>query len=140
MAEKVVQAKFEGFKAMTRKMEAMIRESGDAMGSGVVVSGETIMTDVKVSRSGAGVPKDKGILAASGRVGGLTKDGAVHLRFGGSAAPYALRQHEEMDWAHKLGEARYLVRGVERFVADGAPDVALKRVMDLIIENARRQH
>lgn len=140
MAEKLVRAEFKGFKAMTRKMEELARSGGEEMASGVLMSGETIMTDIKASRSGAGVPKKDGILAASGRVGRVTKEGAVHLRFGGAAAPYALRQHEELAWRHRLGEARYLVRGVERFVADGAPDVALKRVMDLTIENAKRQN
>ncbi len=133
------EVEFEGLELMMQKMEALIRESGDAMGSGSRVSGETIMTDIKASRPGAGVPRKDGILAGSGRVAGPDKEGAVELSFGGAAAPYALRQHEELAWRHKLGEARYLVRGVERFVADGAPDVALKRVMDLTIENAKRQ-
>lgn len=81
--------------------------------------GEEIMTDVKSSRPGHGVPVDKGALRASGRVEG-TGTGAlstqrVSLSFGGSSAPYALIQHETLHYHHTVGEARYLVRGLERW-------------------------
>lgn len=79
---------------------------------------EEIMTDVKASRPGAGVPRDTGILAGSGRVSGPfpTAQGAeVELSFGNAAAWYALIQHENLFYHHDVGEARYLVRGVERW-------------------------
>jgi hypothetical protein len=95
--------------------------------SGLRVVGETIMTDVKASRSGAGVPRDTGALAASGRVSGPSASGAVDLTFGGAAAPYALRQHEELSYRHPVGEARYLVRGVERFASSRGPVEALRK-------------
>jgi len=82
--------------------------------SGLRQIGEEIMTDVRSSRPGQGVPRDEGVLAASGRVDG-PKDNRVELSFGGAAAPYALRQHEELQWRHTVGEARYLVRGVDRW-------------------------
>jgi len=80
--------------------------------------GEDIMTDVKTSRPGAGVPKDTGVLAGSGQVEGPT-NGQVTLSFGGAAAPYALVQHENTDYAHRLGEPRYLIRGIERWQPGG---------------------
>lgn len=78
--------------------------------------GEEIMTDVKDSRPGQGVPVDKGTLRDTGRVdGGDNEKKPVTLSFGGAAAPYALIQHEVLKFRHKLGEARYLVRGLERW-------------------------
>lgn len=90
------------------------------------VVGEEIMTDVKASRPGAGVPRDEGTLAASGKVTGPKPAGpiAVYLTFGNSAAPYAMRQHEDLTYRHPLGEARYLVRGVERWEPNGSAATA----------------
>lgn len=73
-----------------------------------------ILTDVKVSRPNKGVPRDTGSLANSGRATPAGKCKA-EVTFGGAAAPYALVQHERTDYNHKLGEARYLIRGVERW-------------------------
>lgn len=85
----------------------------------VLMIGHEIMTDVKASRPGAGVPRDKGTLANTGDV---TKVGLleVDLSFGGPAAPYALIQHEVTTYHHKLGESRYLVRGIERWRPGGS--------------------
>jgi hypothetical protein len=113
------------FGTIARRIEAVGREVGHEMGSGLRVIGEAIMTDVKASRAGRGVPVDTGALRASGRVTGPTGLGEprVRLSFGGASAPYALRQHEDLTLRHKVGEARYLVRGVERFQADGFDQV-----------------
>jgi hypothetical protein len=86
---------------------------------GVRLIAEEILTDVKASRPGAGVPRDKGTLANSGKT---TQAGplAVDISFGDAAAPYALVQHETLEFVHKLGEARYLVRGIERWKPGGS--------------------
>lgn len=82
-------------------------------------AGEEIITDVRASRPGRGVPRDTGVLANSLRV--LPRnDTQVDLVAGGAAAPYALVQHERMDYKHKLGEPRYLIRGVERWKPGGS--------------------
>lgn len=91
------------------------------------------MTDVKASRAGHGVPvhtgfspstgkptgRTGGALRSTGRVEGPSegKRPQVTLSFGGPAAKYALAQHERLDYKHNLGEARYLVRGLERWRA-----------------------
>ena len=129
MAGKGARVRVEGFAAAARKIEAMARKGGDEMVSGIRVIGEAIMTDVKASRPGAGVPKDEGPLSASGRVEGPDSRGAVELTFGGAAAPYALYQHERVDLRHQLGEARYLTRGMERFEQGGGPEKALEEVL-----------
>ncbi len=85
------------------------------------------MTDVKASTPGHGVPRDEGILAGTGKVTGPS-GGVVTLRFGGPAAPYAVVQHENLDFRHTVGEARYLVRGLERWQPGGKSSIrALKR-------------
>lgn len=92
-------------------------------GSGLRIIGEEIMADVKASRPGAGVPRRHGILAGTGRVEGPRFRGGraeVELSFGGSSAPYAVVQHERTDFHHKRGEARYLVRGLERWQPGGS--------------------
>ena len=122
-----------GLEAMARKIEAMAKKGGEEMVSGMRVIGEMIMTDVKASRPGAGVPKDDGPLKASGRVQGPDPFGGVELTFGGASAPYALYQHEVEDLNHRLGEARYLIRGLERFEQGGGPEKALKEMLQATI-------
>lgn len=108
------------------KIAARIRAVGKdvpgGVGMGLRVVGESIMTDVKASSPGRGVPRDTGALARSGRVTGPVgseTNPRVRLSFGGASAPYALRQHETLTYRHEVGEARYLVRGVERFAEKG---------------------
>lgn len=81
-----------------------------------------IRTDVIASRPGAGVPRDKGDLAASVEAngGGRGIMAQATVSAGGASAPYALIQHERLDYHHDLGEARYLVRAVERWTPNGS--------------------
>src|SRR5690606_37988210 len=108
----------QNFAAAARDLVRLRAEFVPSLGAGVRQIGEEILTDVKASRPGAGVPRDTGALAASGRVDGPTGTlgrPRVVVGFGDTAAPYALRQHEDLTYQHPLGEARYLVRGVERW-------------------------
>jgi hypothetical protein len=122
---------------VARKIETLYRAAGEELVSGMRVVGEMVMTDVKAARPGAGVPVDTGALRASGRVSGPGGDGVVSLTFGNAAAPYALRQHEELRYRHTVGEARYLVRALERFEAGHGPEDALREVADAAIRRAR---
>jgi len=137
MAKPTIQVSFIGFSDVAGKIQTMMKEAGETQASGTRVGGELIMTDVKASRPGQGVPRDKGTLGNSGRVSGPDNKGRVSLTFGGAAAVYALFQHEVTKLLHKLGEARYLIRGVERFIADGEPAKIQKRVMDTLIKSAK---
>lgn len=130
MAKTKETVKLTGFKEAAGRMEKVAREAGDLGASGARMGGEVIMTDVKASRKGRGVPKDTGVLAASGRVKGPKANGEVELSFGGAAAPYALAQHEIMHFFHKLGEPRYLIRGAERFANSGPAKDVHKKVID----------
>lgn len=118
------------FQKAAARIERMRKRTPKAVGSGLRIIAEEIMTDVKASRPGAGVPKDTGALASTGRVEGPNTLNQVELSFGGAAAPYALRQHEEMSYSHPLGEAQYLVRGVERWRANG---VSVDRALNAIL-------
>lgn len=110
-------------KAAQRILKAS-KNIGDTAPQGIRMIGEEIMTDVKSSRVGHGVPVKYGALRASGKVEGPRGDAKnvyVLLSFGGTAAGYnmevgyALIQHEVLTFRHRVGEARYLVRGIERW-------------------------
>lgn len=122
----VFRMKTRGLQQSARAIEALARKSGEHMVSGMRVIGEMINTDVKASRPGAGVPRDQGILASTGRVTGPDASGVVEITYGGAAASYALRQHEDLRYRHKVGEARYLIRGLERWQAGSGPEQALR--------------
>jgi len=104
----------DSFDHLRRKIDALSRSGPQILDPGLRMIGEEIMTDVKASRPGRGVPRDEGTLANSGIVEGPVNH-VVTLSFGGAAEKYALVQHERLDFHHTLGEARYLVRGVERW-------------------------
>jgi len=108
------------FQKAAAKLEKLSRQIGKDVPSGLRVIGEEVMLDAKASRPGAGVPRDTGVLASTGRVEGPNGSGEVELSFGGAAAPYALYQHEVTTLSHRLGEPRYLIRAVERWQANGA--------------------
>lgn len=103
------------FRRAAKRIAKFADDMEGETGNTVRQIGEEIMTDVKASRKGKGVPRDLGTLASTGQVTGPQQGGEVILSFGGPAAPYALIQHERMDYSHDVGEARYLVRGVERW-------------------------
>jgi len=84
------------------------------MPQGLRLIGEEIMTDAKASAAGHGVPVKTGALRASGTVE-QPEPLVVELSFGGAAAPYALAVHENVAAHHTVGEARYLVRALERW-------------------------
>lgn len=72
------------------------------------------------SRPGKGVPRDTGNLAATGKVRGPDARSRSTISYGGTAAPYAMAQHERLDYHHDLGEARWLIRAVERWEPGGS--------------------
>jgi hypothetical protein len=107
------------FDKAAKKILLASRNIGRTTPQDLRLIGEEILTDVKASAPGRGVPRDQGILAGSGMVE-QPEPLVVEISFGGAAAPYALVQHERLDFQHKLGEARYLVRGLERWKPGGS--------------------
>src|SRR5688572_25360770 len=94
-----------GVNGVVRVLDDIARAAGPEAGRQMRIDAEQIMTDVKQSRPGHGVPRDTGVLAGSGRVDGPSSGGIVSLTFGGAAAAYALRQHEDLTLRHNIGEA-----------------------------------
>ncbi len=121
------------FRAAAKKLRAAGGVLDQEFEHGLFLIGEEIMADIKDAIPGKGVPVDEGVLRDSGRVlrGGTPASGRgftrvgrsplggrhapIELTFGGAAAPYALIQHEHLGYKHDIGEARYLVRGMERW-------------------------
>jgi hypothetical protein len=115
------------FRAAGKKIARAARELRDDFGWRLRTIAEEILTDVKDSRPGHGVPVDKGILRSTGRCEGPTGKASnpqVEIGFGGPSAKYALVQHEVTTFRHTVGEPRYLVRGMERWNASSSPAVA----------------
>lgn len=124
----------ESFKREAAKLDRYAQKMGQTLGSVIRLIGEEIMTDVKQSRKGHGVPVgDTGLLRGSGRVTGPEgPKKKVTLSFGGAASAYAMVQHERLDFHHDIGEPRYLVRGVERWRANDSA------AMDVLKNEARK--
>jgi hypothetical protein len=123
-----------------RRVASASRDLSRTFGVSLRAIGEEIMTDVKSSRAGHGVPVDTGALRSTGLVEGpeVTSTPRVTLSFGGPAAPYALAQHERLDYQHRVGEPRYLVRGLERWKATGsAAMTALRAQARLVMGRGR---
>jgi hypothetical protein len=77
------------------------------------------------------VPVDEGILKASGRRGDVEDDGtdiSVTIGYGiPGAEPYAVVQHENLDYQHTVGQAKYLEQPVNER-AGSAPERIAERV------------
>ena len=67
--------------------------------------------EIEMTESKKRCPVDVGTLRASGHVVGPTLEGKkmhVDLVYGGAAEDYAIVQHEELGYFHKVGQAKYL--------------------------------
>lgn len=127
----------ESFRNAAKDIERFARSAKMETKQAVREIAEEVMTDVKASAPGKGVPVDTGALRSSGTVEGPDPRNLVVIGFGGQAAPYALKQHERTDYSHTVGEARYLVRGLERWEPGGSSAMkALKRNMEFAAERA----
>lgn len=132
--------RWEGLDESLDALEEIGDKSDEALARTLRSEGEAIMTDVKASRPGKGVPVDTGALRSSGSVSGpnMASPGEpeVRLSFGGPSAPYALVQHERLDFRHSVGESRYLVRGLQRRARGGSIEDALKEQQKWLIAQA----
>lgn len=126
------------FRAASRKIQRFKKNFDGTAGQATRVIAEEIRDDVVVARPGKGVPKKDGNLMSSIKPVGPRPDDSSLVTAGGSAAPYALVQHERTDYHHKLGEARYLVRGLERWdEKDSQATAVIKANAEFAIQKAR---
>jgi hypothetical protein len=96
-----------GDEEMARKLLALAEEFPKICARALGRRGEGIMTVSKETF----VPVKDGILRSTGHVDEPKIEGhdiSVELKYGGPAAPYALKQHEELSYHHDIGEAKYL--------------------------------
>lgn len=122
------------FKKIERKMNTLHDQMvNKAFVQGVATMALEILADVKNAREGKGVPVDTGALRATGRM--EANERRARISFGGAAAKYALRQHETLYYRHKIGEARYLIRGLERYDFAGSSS---QRKLQMLAKAAAR--
>ena len=86
--------------------KAFGRKAALELGGALYREGEAIMAESKGE-----VPVDTGTLRSTGHVNLPKRVGGeivVELGYGGPATPYALRQHENLQFRHPVGKAKYL--------------------------------
>lgn len=108
----------DGIANLKRALSAAGNRGNDALAAALVDEADSIMEESKLL-----APVDLGPLRASGVVLPPVRSGSqtsVEMGYGGAAADYALRQHEELGYHHTVGEAKFL----ERPVVERAPKLA----------------
>jgi hypothetical protein len=98
--------RIEGDEELRRKLRQMGDEVGKVGGGILLAEAHKIMT-----RSEPQVPFRDGILRGSATVGQPQISGpnaSIKFGYGGAAKAYAAVQHERLDFAHKVGKAKYL--------------------------------
>jgi len=99
----------EGIPALLAKFERLGINLEFEMGRALYLEGWKIMGNSKASF----VPVKSGVLRASGLVQDPQKDHEgvlIVLGYGGPAVPYAIVQHERLNYQHTVGQAKYLER------------------------------
>ena len=128
----MAKAKLTGEEAMLRKIRKLQRTYPDKMEMAITVEAELIMTRSKASF----VPVKLNALRSSGHVEKAERVGRivlVRLVYGGVSAPYAIIQHERLDFQHKVGQAKYL----ERPLNEAVPGMAKRMARTLDLDRVR---
>jgi hypothetical protein len=120
--------KVTGEKEVERKIRAILKKIPKKLASAMYKAAEKIMTISKRDYC----PVDLGVLKGTGHVDQPVISGdniSVQLSYGGPAAPYAAEQHENLDYSHTVGEAKYLEKplmaAANTLARDLAKDVKL---------------
>lgn len=98
---------------MVKKLKALANLFPKQVGDALHRQAQLVMTDSKRSY----VPVKLGTLRGSGHVALPTvtaKEISVALGFGDASAPYALDQHENLTYKHRVGEAKYLEKPLKK--------------------------
>jgi len=103
-------------------ISALVEADRKVIRRALYVGGEKV-----IGRAKELVPVDEGILRGTGHVAlpGLANgELVVTPTFGGPAAPYALVQHERMDFHHTVGQAKYLETAMQELAPSIVQEVA----------------
>jgi hypothetical protein len=96
-----------GSQACLRALQRADPVATQALNQALYMEAEKIMAASKLL-----VPVDTGVLRNSGHVQwkgtARSKNFEVFVGYGGPSIPYAIVQHERMDYKHTVGEAKYL--------------------------------
>lgn len=95
-----------GLDAAIKAAAAFGRKAAKEMGGALFREGEAIMLESKQE-----CPVDTGALRSSGHVQRPTREAGeivVNLGYGGPAISYALPQHENLEYRHPSGKAKFL--------------------------------
>lgn len=106
MAGKVFRYRIRGDAALRRNLRALGSDAALAAKIALLEEAEATMTASKGE-----VPVDKGILKSTGHVTApvvRSRSVTVQAAYGGPAAPYAARQHNELGYRHTVGKAMFL--------------------------------
>ena len=99
-----VNVEVKGLPKLMAKMKKLEVNAERELGKALYIEGEDIMGDSKQNY----VPVRDGFLRASGHVLLPQPGPVVVLGYGGPSVPYAVVQHERLDYKHKVGQAKYL--------------------------------
>jgi hypothetical protein len=97
---------FRGANEMINTLKEIAKKFPDRVASAIYQEAQIEMTESKRR-----VPVDTGVLRASGFVAPPERNGnhiSVTLSYGGAADNYAVIQHENLEFHHKHGQAKYL--------------------------------
>lgn len=112
-----------GFDAMAARLDTMGLSALRQAGRGLKEEYEDVMTTAKTED----VPVKDGILRGTGHVDEPEFSGdevSVKGGFGGPAAPYAAKQHEDLTLHHTVGSAKFLERPLLEATAGMAGRIA----------------
>jgi hypothetical protein len=121
---KTITIKVNGLDQARRQLRALGPAALEVGAAALYERAEEIMTESKGE-----VPVDLGVLRTSGHVQKPVqkfRSVSVTLGYGGAAAQYALVQHENTQFAHKVGKHHYLSDPVNRAVATLDRDLCAK--------------
>lgn len=103
----MITIKIKGLDRLERNLANLNGEAPKILARALMAEGEMIMLDSKANW----VPVDTGALRSTGHVQEPVINGtkvSVTLGYGGPAVPYAVVQHERLDYNHTVGRAKYL--------------------------------
>lgn len=102
-----IDVEVQGVDALIRRLKQLEPEAQKATGAALYQEAEQIMTRSKSEF----VPVQTGVLRGTGHVNEPQIRGSsieVTMGYGGPAAPYALKQHEDLTYHHDVGTNKYL--------------------------------
>lgn len=127
-----MELRFTGQTKAARQLQMAAQSGTPALATGLFREANIIITAAKQDF----VPVDEGVLRGTGYAAAPEISGnrvSVEMGFGGPAAPYAVRQHEDLTLRHTVGGAKYLEIPLKARLA-GMP-----AVLKMHVENGVRQ-